>query len=167
MTEQAAPVNALAPNVSDQAEMPELPALPAKTPTNWKPLALGLAIGLIVGGGIGAGITLATTAPPAAPDTEQVFTDAIDACNAKEGMDIGDGGTTLVIDTKGTDDRRGASISDLACVLGELNITDSALNNVSSIRALDGRQTETWGEFSFTYSYHPDSGLSGVVTAAQ
>lgn len=161
-----------------------MPPLPPMPPPNPQPnvgqpktgagryIAVG-AIGALLGAGIAVPLTLALSSPAgedaAEPTATAVASDnrfeqALNSCSVSEGMTIGDGGRTLIIDNKGSDDYTGASTEELGCVLRSLGITDSALNNLSMTRALDGRQIERWDDLEFTYSYHPDTGLDGSIT---
>lgn len=90
---------------------------------------------------------------------------AVDACgvDSDPSFDLGDEGYTLSIDGKGEDDSRGADLTDIACVLNALNVSDAVVGRIDNTRALDGTLEGDWDGFTATWSYHPDSGLSMVI----
>lgn len=88
---------------------------------------------------------------------------------------IGDEGATLILDGEGEDDRKlvggkvttvGAklAIEDIGCALAGIDTPDSVVAMMEGTRAMDGRQTQTADEYSYTWSYHPDDGLDIIVT---
>lgn len=81
---------------------------------------------------------------------------------ADRNFDVGDGGYTLSIDGEGEEDS-GAGITDIACVLFALDVSDAVVGRIDNTRALDGTQEGSWGDFYATWSYHPDSGMSMVI----
>lgn len=102
----------------------------------------------------------ATTSPPAPVPVADPFTFVQKTCDpTEEGTTIGDGGRTLVID--GT-----LGVDKLACVLAAMGTPESVKAQVESTRALDGRQEAAWEGYSMSWTYHPDSGLNAIVTAA-
>jgi hypothetical protein len=80
-----------------------------------------------------------------------------------QGFRIGDQGNSLSIDGKGNEDSSGADITDIACVLNRLNVSDAIISRLDSTRALDGRQEGKWDGFTATWGYHPNSGLDMVI----
>lgn len=75
---------------------------------------------------------------------------------------IGDDGRSLILDTKG-EGESGLRVEDLACVLLALDASDVVVEQMSSTRALDGRQSGQWGDIAATWSYHPDAGLDVIL----
>jgi hypothetical protein len=130
------------------------PAVKSKRSRPWlKPTLIALAI--VLGGSATAGVTLWAISGPTA--LEQ----ASQKCDAGE---IGDGGSTLFVDTIGTARASGRdTTSDLSCLLGELQAPAFVVRAMERTRALDGRQTETWGDFSASWTYHPDEGLDVLI----
>ena len=120
--------------------------------------AAGLGIGLIVGLGLGQ-INI--------PFASSAINDAAETCNVTEtaGIDIGDNGQSISMSSEGNESA-GAEYSDISCVLGELEVPDSVDNRIGTTRALDGRQTADWDEFTASWGYHPDSGLNIVIEIA-
>lgn len=78
------------------------------------------------------------------------------ACTDKP---LSDDGASVYFDTKGNDDSSGDSYFDVVCALQLLEAPTYVLDLISSTRALDGRQSESWDQFRATWGYHPDSGL--------
>lgn len=60
-----------------------------------------------------------------------------------------------------------ASTEDQACVLNELEVPMSVASHMSSTRALDGTQTDSWDGYEASWTYHPDDGLNLTVTEAE
>ncbi|MEL7975770.1 hypothetical protein AAG589_07880 [Isoptericola sp. F-RaC21] len=79
------------------------------------------------------------------------------------GVTLADDDHTLVIDTQGDDDYEGADIETLAGILYQLDVPTRVVTLIESTRALDGMQSDTWDEFTATWSYHPDDGLEIVI----
>lgn len=104
----------------------------------------------------------------AANQKAAVIKSAVESCDLthKAGFDLGDKDRTLTIDTKGKEDLTGASLADAGCVLKALNVSDKAMSHMTSTRALDGRQTDTWEGIDAAWSYHPDSGMSMTLSIA-
>ncbi len=92
---------------------------------------------------------------------------AYDACLGEDETVLGirmlDDGSTLHVDTVGNDDAFGADYADAACLLNELDTRQRMISLMDSTRALDGRQSDTWDDFTATWSYHPDSGMDLLV----
>ena len=78
-----------------------------------------------------------------------------DSCQV--GRAIADGGTSLLLDTGYSDDE--VTMEELACVLIALDTPEYVIDHIESTRALDGQQTDDWGDFSARWTYHPDSGI--------
>lgn len=51
-------------------------------------------------------------------------------------------------------------ISDVTCVLEHLDAPSYVTEHISSTRALDGQQTDTWDDMTARWTYHPDAGLT-------
>jgi hypothetical protein len=87
--------------------------------------------------------------------------DAVSVCglDTQSGASLGDSGRSLHLETEGEEDFSGLAITDVDCVLAELEVPDHVLNQINSTRALDGRLSAEWEGMSATWSYHPRSGL--------
>ncbi|MEN3123230.1 hypothetical protein [Janibacter sp. LM] len=73
-----------------------------------------------------------------------------------------DEGTSITLDTKGSEDGTGViseTVEDVGCVLGELEAPDYVTQHISTTRALDGQQTDEWDDIEARWTYHPDDGL--------
>jgi hypothetical protein len=88
------------------------------------------------------------------------------------GTTITDNGKTLVMDGAGTAGQFGGllsgeearlSVEDQACILRELGVTGAVTQHMASTRALDGRQVDSWGDYTAAWTYHPDDGLDVVI----
>ena len=87
---------------------------------------------------------------------------ARESCSAGE---LGDDGTTLVLDMEGEEPGSGTlTFADVTCVLAELEVPTSVTSRMEQTRALDGMQDARWKGFSATWNYHPDSGMNLVIT---
>lgn len=91
---------------------------------------------------------------------------AVNACDtSRTGSAIADGGHTLTIDGSGKEDYEGVSVPILECMLTQLAVPEAVKSHMVATRALDGRQTDEWGGFTASWSYHPDSGLDLIIRA--
>lgn len=88
---------------------------------------------------------------------------------------IGDEGATLILDGAGKDDRKlvggklttvgdKLSTEEVGCALAGTEVPDSVVSMMEGTRALDGRQTQDSDQYTYTWSYHPDSGLDIIIT---
>lgn len=112
----------------------------------------------------GCGVSLLDS-PPATSAVEEKSVDkapgqarligVADSCQV--GRTIADGGTSLLLDTGYSDDE--VTMEELACVLIALDTPEYVIDHIESTRALDGQQTDDWGDFSARWTYHPDSGI--------
>lgn len=95
-----------------------------------------------------------------------LFADAVQKCDATGtyGVDVGDGGQSLVVDTKGKEDFGGASFEQLACLLAALKVPDATLNEISRTSSLDGVQSAQWDNIKASWKYHPDPGMNITFT---
>ena len=111
------------------------------------------------------GLVAAATLLSACGGGQTGIESAVESCGIQgaSGFDVGDGGNTLSIDGKGEDDASGADITDIACVLTALDVSDAVISRIDSTRALDGRQEGSWEGYTATWGYHPDSGLDLVI----
>lgn len=80
--------------------------------------------------------------------------------------ELDDGGSSLTIDTKGSDDAVGDEIVEAFCALRALNAPDYLIELMQTTRAMDGRQSEEWDGYRADWSYHPDSGLQLTIIQA-
>lgn len=101
-------------------------------------------------------------------DGSTMFTAVRDACELPATV-VQDGGTTLVLDGRGEDDSSASDaleIEEQACALGAINTPDHIVTLMDQTRALDGRQTQQHDGYTYSWTYHPDTGLDIVITDA-
>lgn len=125
------------------------------------PTATGVG-GLVVGAALMAGV-------PALLDgagQSSVLTDAYEACDLHytQGIELADEGRSITFDMRGEADSRGAGIVDIACIFAALEMPSAVSSHIDQTTSVDGRQTESWGDVTVSWSYHPDRGLDGVLT---
>ncbi len=141
------------------------------------PVATGAA-GVLIGAGLVAGITALradaevraeeAAAEEARAARAAVLPDAVEDCGVTgtAGIVVADEGRSLTFDMKGNDDYIGASITDLTCVFAALDMPSAVVSHMDQTTSMDGRQSESWGDLTVSWSYHPDRGLDGVLTVA-
>ncbi|CEA09216.1 hypothetical protein BN1051_02583 [Arthrobacter saudimassiliensis] len=120
---------------------------------------------LIVGAAAGYGLAQIDFGPRP-PEPSEMLTQAVTNCAVREeeGIELGDAGQSLTMDSQGTDYWSvGAEWADIDCVLRKLDVPDSVLSRMDNTRALDGRQTAQWGSLTASWGYHPDSGINIVI----
>lgn len=81
----------------------------------------------------------------------------------RSGLTLRDNGKTLIIDTQGEEDLGGVAVGTLVCVMEYLQAPAAVTEHMDSTRALDGRQTDSWGSFTAGWTYHPDAGVDMVI----
>jgi hypothetical protein len=128
----------------------------------WKKLPLWSRIGIPV---VVVLLIIAVIAGVAAAAGSGKMAAALVECNVDRNnyATLGDGGRTLTLDGKG-DEGPGLSVLNEVCILTELDVSDAILSEMSGTRALDGRQTGSWGDINASWSYHPDNGLDIILT---
>lgn len=77
-------------------------------------------------------------------------------------VEVLDDGAGLSVSGTGNESE-GASLTEVACVLAELEVPESVLSRIDRTRALDGTQDASWGDLDASWTYHPDSGLSLII----
>lgn len=105
--------------------------------------------------------TDSTSRPAETPD-ESVTGLQQAANDCERGHLVKDEGLSITLDTKGSEegnDQIYDEITDVACLLTELDAPDYVTQHVDSTRALDGQQTDEWGTYEARWTYHPDDGL--------
>lgn len=94
------------------------------------------------------------TAPAKGP-VEQVAS----SCGVSAASD----GRSITMRTAGAKTIGGRSIKDVACVLAGLGAPQHIYSLIDATRALDGMQSESWGDYVARWTYHPDNGLTMVI----
>lgn len=129
---------------------------PASDERKWRKVLVGGMIGavaLTVAGGV---YSLSGASTPR-------FERAADACEVPWLLILGDDGRTMTISGGGEKETM-YSIEDIACILDELEVPDSMLSRMDSTRALDGQQVGEWDGITARWTYHPEPGLSLILT---
>lgn len=105
-------------------------------------------------------------------DQQQAISDAYDACADSEvgnpyGGDMVPASTVLTLSDSsividGADDEY-LSGPAADCVTAALGVDAATMSMINSTTSLMGRQTATNGDFTYTWSFHPDNGLDMVI----
>ena len=127
-----------------------------RRPWKWIALAAGIVVILLAGGIFYF----------AARDTGPTLAAVDKTCNrGRSGTTLADGGKTLIVDNQGAHQQlAGVDVETEACILRGLGTPASVISHMSQTRALDGRQSDSWGEFRAAWTYHPDDGLDITIT---
>lgn len=138
------------------------PPTPTRRPAWLAPAALGTVAGIVIGAG---GLALVQAVTTGGGDGR--LTAALEECTDSgtgSGLELGDDGRTLRIDTAGDGDASDTGIEYGLCVLWALDIPDSVMGRIQQTTSLDGQQEGTWDGITATWTYHPDRGLDAVLT---
>jgi len=144
------------------------PAAPRAGSPKWLlPVVAGFG-GLVVGSAITvAAFTAAAGISAASADTSKStqFADAVTSCDANPNWAVvGDEGRSLTIENKGDEDGFGVSTDQLFCIVDALGAPQAVTSHMGQTTSMDGRQTESWGDITLTFSYHPDRGMDSILT---
>lgn len=83
------------------------------------------------------------------------------------GTSLLDDGRSLTFNMEGDEPDSGlGTLATGACLLSELDVPDSVVAKMDATRALDGAQSDTFGGYEITWSYHPDQGLDFIIERA-
>jgi len=78
---------------------------------------------------------------------------------------IADDGKTLTLQTSSLEvDRRGVTALVLDCVYEELDVPERVTESIADTRAVDGRQSDGWGDFAIEWNFGHDTGTNVVIT---
>jgi hypothetical protein len=147
------------------SQPPQSDWAPPKPKSKAVPVLAGLVVVLAVAV---AGLTIAllrtgdSGTPTAQAGAGGAFSQARDACKVVAGYTIEDAGKTLVV-TVGS---AFMNTDTAACVFDKLGVPDAVRQHVSTTRALDGQQTDSWPGYTARWTYHPDDGLQMTIRAA-
>jgi len=149
------------------------PSPPKKSRRGW------IAVGILAGVVVVAGVTVLVLGWITSEDSDSTSSGfgeigpnrievAIDRCGlaGEPGAAVGDEGQSLTLDTSGEEDLGGISYTNLECMISALDIPDAIESRILATRALDGVQDATYDEVSLSWSYHPDSGMTLIVSLA-
>jgi hypothetical protein len=139
-----------------------IPAAPAKAPLYKRPLVLIIA-GAAVAVVVIAIVVLVVVSVSRPSDLQQAAT----TCKLTHSAyaEVADGGKTLTLDGASQAGGDGLSITQLACVLRSLKVTDAVVTQMDSTTSLQGRQTGSWSDVNASWTYHPDNGLDIILTS--
>lgn len=79
------------------------------------------------------------------------------------GVSAAPDGQSITMRTAGAKTSGGKSVKDVACVLAGLKAPQHIYSLIDATRALDGMQSESWGDYVARWTYHPDNGLTIVI----
>lgn len=107
-----------------------------------------------------------STAVPATSAPTSTFTRLMAAHQACGNVgELADAGKTLILDMRGEDPDSGElAFFSVRCVLDAISTPAYVVEIMQQTRALDGRQSESWGSFRASWTYHPDDGLDVLIT---
>lgn len=132
------------------------PAPPKNRLVLWIALA-GLVA--VLGLGAGAYFVFGRSSGPSLAAAEK-------ACNdGRTDTQLGDGGKTLIINASGDVIKTIVDTQTESCILDYLKVPAAVREHISSTRALDGRQTDSWDGFTAAWTFHPDDGLDMTIEA--
>lgn len=114
-----------------------------------------------------SGPSLRSTYDACISSVQQDLTDAEvgGEATSTELLDLAEDGASLQV-SNGTGHEGLAFLTAVAvsCVLDELGAPSSVSAKMDQTRALDGTQSDEWGGFEVSWTYHPDNGLGAVFT---
>jgi len=122
----------------------------------WPWIAVALAV-LVAG--FGAYLALGRDSGPTLTAAEQECNDG------RTDARVSDGGKTLIITTSPDAIKEIVDVQTVNCVLDHLETPAAVREHIRTTRALDGRQTDSWGAFTAAWTYHPDNGLDITIEA--
>lgn len=79
------------------------------------------------------------------------------------GVSAASDGKSITVRTAGAKAAGGKSVKDVACILAGLKAPQHIYSLIDATRALDGMQSESWGDYVARWTYHPDNGLTIVI----
>lgn len=79
------------------------------------------------------------------------------------GVSAASDGKSITVRTAGAKAAGRESIKDVACILAGLKAPQHIYSLIDATRALDGMQSESWGDYVARWTYHPDNGLAIVI----
>ena len=134
------------------------PVAPAKPRRAWMWIALAAIVVVVVG--FGAYLVFGRDARPSLTAAEQKCNDG------RTDAQLGDGGKTLIINSSGDPIKSIVDTQTVSCVLDYLKTPAAVRAHISSTRALDGQQTDSWAGYTARWTYHPDDGLQMTIRTA-
>lgn len=89
--------------------------------------------------------------------------DPMEQVAASCGVSAASDGKSITVRTAGAKAAGRESIKDVACILAGLGAPQHIYSLINATRALDGMQSESWGDYVARWTYHPDNGLTMVI----
>lgn len=99
------------------------------------------------------------SAPEAATPAKEPMEQVAASCGVSAASD----GRSITVHTAGAKTVGGKSVKDVACILAGLKAPQHIYSLIDATRALDGMQSESWGDYVARWTYHPDNGLTIVI----
>lgn len=83
-------------------------------------------------------------------------------------IEVADSGTSIIMDGPADNSNQLTEfLTDLYCVLAELEVPDFVIHNLENTTSLMGLQQAEWSGIHAQWSYHPDNGLDLVLTDSE
>lgn len=145
--------------------MRQTPPKPRHTVPRMTRSVLCLAALALVASGCGSSsASPASDEPSETAEPQTALEVAYDNCVVKQKdrrlIELADAGKTIVAD--GGPNSEGVEAT--ACILGTLETPTSTITVMDATTSLQGRQSDTWGDFEASWTYHPDNGFDVVIT---
>lgn len=136
----------------------------AKRTLPWRPLALGALAGAAV-----MGLVALFAAPPTADALARSaaagkLAAAAESCTSSS-LELGSDHRMVAVDSSGENDSS-ATLAVL-CMNDELGAPDLINDSMSATSSNHGRVQQGWGNFSVSWSYHPENGLDVYYSVAR
>jgi hypothetical protein len=96
-------------------------------------------------------------------DTSGALDDVAVECADGGQPALGDGGDTLTVTSSGGTEGAERATTVSVCVLNALDAPASVRSKIEGTTAMMGRQTDSWGDYELTWTYHPNNGLEIIV----
>ena len=103
------------------------------------------------------------SAKASAPEAATPTRDPMEQVAASCGVSAASDGKSITMHTAGAKTSGGKGVKDVACVLVGLGAPQHIYSLIDATRALDGMQSESWGDYVARWTYHPDNGLTIVI----
>jgi len=131
-------------------------------PRRWPWITAGIVVVLLLAGGAAYLFWPTARSTTTAASGPTALRSAYTSCGSTG--QISDSDRTLLLDMTGSQSGSGdLNEKQVACVLNGINTPQYVFDHMAATRALDGRQSDSWGDFTASWSYHPDQGLDVIV----
>ncbi len=124
---------------------------------------------VIVMFGVAGAVIVASSIVAISNSSSNQFQNALDSCMTvgDEGYDdvqIGEDGQSMYLNGSGEDDYSSLDYASEFCILNALDIPEIIVTRMNATSSLMGVQTGDWGNFSASWTYHPNNGLDVSIT---